>query len=322
MSQSLSPVDYQLGSLKTSFGPNQTNARIFLYSIPVFVIVGIVLLLAGFDKDYLRDSLAFIGGGLFMFLVAAGMYFGYRAQLKMGVEAYDEGFVFTNWRNKRYVCRWDNVTEVYELITYREGGRMGPISWTYWIYQTNAPRIKLSNAIQNIQGLGLIIQSEVKQRLLPQLAETYQAGGTVNFGPKLSLSQQGIISGKKTLPWDEVANIEFSKKLKSVRVYQKGKRRPWLAIIHSKVANYAILQAFVNEVIGPKSQGEQPAALDQDVPQTAFPRGSIGDLSVRIGYDVRELLMAGYSMEEIHGILRGEYDVQELLKRKPRKRSR
>jgi hypothetical protein len=322
MSQSLSPEGYQLGSLKTSFGPNQTNAKIFLFSMPVFVIVGIVLLLAGFDKDYLRDSLAFIGGGLFMFLVAAGMYFGYRAQLKMGVEVYDEGFIFADWRNRCHLCRWDNVTEVYELITYRESGTMGPISWTYWIYQTDGPRIKLSNGIQNIQGLGLIIQSEVKKRLLPRLIETYQSGDTMNFGPKLSLSQQGVISGKKTLAWDEVAKIDFSKKLKMVRVYQKGERRPWLTLIHSRVANYAVLQALVNEVIGPKPQGEQPVALDQDVPQTAFPRGSIGDLSVRIGYDVRELLMAGYSIEEIHGILRGEYDVQELLRRKPGKRSR
>ena len=37
MSQPLSPADYQLGSLKASFGSNQTNAKIFLYSIPEMI---------------------------------------------------------------------------------------------------------------------------------------------------------------------------------------------------------------------------------------------------------------------------------------------
>jgi hypothetical protein len=46
-------------------------------------------------------------------------------------------------------------------------------------------------------------------------------------------------------------------------------------------------------------------------------KGGIGDISGRIEYDVRELLMQGYSMPEIHGIIRGEYTVQELLKMKP-----
>jgi len=50
---------------------------------------------------------------------------------------------------------------------------------------------------------------------------------------------------------------------------------------------------------------------------TGFPQGGIGNISARIGYDVRELLMQGYSMPEIHGIMRGEYTVHELLEMKP-----
>jgi hypothetical protein len=44
---------------------------------------------------------------------------------------------------------------------------------------------------------------------------------------------------------------------------------------------------------------------------------SIGDVSAKIGYDVRELYRAGYTDQDIQGIVRGDYTVQELLQRKP-----
>ena len=54
-------------------------------------------------------------------------------------------------------------------------------------------------------------------------------------------------------------------------------------------------------------------------PARPLPSGSIGDVSVRIGYDVRDLYMAGYTTEEINGILNGEYSLEELLERGPLK---
>jgi hypothetical protein len=48
-----------------------------------------------------------------------------------------------------------------------------------------------------------------------------------------------------------------------------------------------------------------------------YSSGGIGNLSARIGYDVRELLMQGYSPREIGGVTLGEYTLQELLSHKP-----
>lgn len=45
--------------------------------------------------------------------------------------------------------------------------------------------------------------------------------------------------------------------------------------------------------------------------------GGIGDLSVRLGYDIRDVWMAGYSDEQINGVLAGEYTLSELWKMKP-----
>jgi hypothetical protein len=46
----------------------------------------------------------------------------------------------------------------------------------------------------------------------------------------------------------------------------------------------------------------------------------MGEISVRIGYDVRDLYMEGYTREDINGILRGEYDLEALRRRGPAKK--
>jgi hypothetical protein len=45
---------------------------------------------------------------------------------------------------------------------------------------------------------------------------------------------------------------------------------------------------------------------------------TIGDWCIALGgYDVRELLMDGYTIPQLHGILRNEYTLEELRKMKP-----
>jgi hypothetical protein len=211
------------------------------------------------------------------------------------------------------------VTEVYESIIYRDPRRRtGIIGRRCTVYQTDGQRIKLGVAIQNSNSLGLTVQAEVCKRLLPRAIETYKAGGTVAFGPEITLSQQGLASGQKMLPWSAVAHIKFGR-WRGVRISQRGKRRPWKSIMHSRIANYLVLREML-EVINLKPQGEQLAGSirkEDSGSGTGLPRGGIGNISARIGYDVRELLMQGYSMPEIHGIMRGEYTVHELLKMKP-----
>jgi len=45
--------------------------------------------------------------------------------------------------------------------------------------------------------------------------------------------------------------------------------------------------------------------------------GTIGDLSIRLGFDVRDIWMAGYSDEQINGVLIGEYSLNELWEMEP-----
>lgn len=44
---------------------------------------------------------------------------------------------------------------------------------------------------------------------------------------------------------------------------------------------------------------------------------SIGEKSVALGYDWRDLKVAGYTDKQINGVLRGEYTLDDLFKMKP-----
>ena len=45
--------------------------------------------------------------------------------------------------------------------------------------------------------------------------------------------------------------------------------------------------------------------------------GSIGGLSVRLSYDIRDIWMAGYSDEQINAVMLGEYTLNELWEKEP-----
>lgn len=56
---------------------------------------------------------------------------------------------------------------------------------------------------------------------------------------------------------------------------------------------------------------------DPKSPQKPRPSG-IGGISAAIGYDVRDLLVEGYTMEQIYEVVDGKITLDELFKQKPK----
>ena len=90
------------------------------------------------------------------------------------------------------------------------------------------------------------------------------------------------------------------------------------------VGSIFFLQGEVNTPKLDLSDWIKPHAKQtQDQPSASgFPYGSVGDVSSQIGYDVRDLLMAGftrseiasYSNEQIMGVIDGRLTLAELRK--------
>ncbi len=322
------PKTCELGTLKTAYENNPAHAKNLLGFIILFGLAGAVMLIIGIGQSHPRDRLLPAGGGLLLLFVGAKLFFDFRSRLNVSAAVYEAGFMFTNRRKQRIACRWDAVTEVYETITYSGSSRNRRQRWRrYTVHQIEGQPIKLDNAIMRVRKLGKTIQDEVNNRLLPQALERYKAGKTVMFGPQIGLSQQGIACGQKLLSWEQTAEIRFTSQ-GSLEIKQKGSKKAWRTVFHPKIANYPTLKAMINRVVeqNPPSMqppirgaGQKPAKVAS---RDGFsPAGSIGDLSARLGYDVRELMMAGYTLQQIYGVSEGEYTLQELLQSKPKGRA-
>ncbi len=72
---------------------------------------------------------------------------------------------------------------------------------------------------------------------------------------------------------------------------------------------------------GPKENLQEEPKGKRHSPATGWPPGSIGDMSVRLGYDVRDLKMAGYSDDEIDQVLSGQRTLDDLLSSPPLRKS-
>lgn len=83
---------------------------------------------------------------------------------------------------------------------------------------------------------------------------------------------------------------------------------------HCSTCFYDPLDGHKPHLILEKNQAaaEKPAA-------SGWPPGSVGDVSARLGYDVRDLKMAGFGDDEIDQVLYGQRTLEDLLRSKPGK---
>jgi hypothetical protein len=314
--QRSSPATEGLGSLQASYGSSRENAALLVIAVAACALGGLVLLGVGLTRDTMRELVVLSGGGVLALLLGGLLLFIYRREGRAGIDVFDQGFVYTDRRRRRLVARWDDVAEVYEMpIYHRPERRSGVVGAKYTVHLADGRQFKLGVSIQDIRSFGATLKAEVNQRLLPQAIDTYKAGRSVSFGPKLSLHRESVTCDGEKLPWREVSGIDLRE---GAKIGQVGQRRPWQSVPSWDLANKSVLKDLLRAIELRPEGRELPGTLKAEAPMDKKPGGAgIGNISARIGYDVRELLMLGYSMEEIHGIERGEYDVRELLSRKP-----
>ena len=144
MNQNSASENYQLGNPKASYGPNRENTIFLLIGISLCAVGGLVLPVVGFGQSYIRDRVILPAGGLLLLLIGVRLYFVYQSQRRIGVEVYADGFVLTDRRNQRHLCRWDDVTEVYEMLILRDPARPGR---TPLVFAVNAGYVRMTKLL-------------------------------------------------------------------------------------------------------------------------------------------------------------------------------
>lgn len=143
------------------------------------------------------------------------------------------------------------------------------------------------------------------------LWERCEAGETLHFGDQVWLDRDTLFLAGQQVPLNTInpLSLDESGNLVVVRI---GTREPWLVVPTADLENIGPLLEVVNRLV-------EAVPYIQRRSVTGWPPASVGDLSARIGCDVRDLWMAGYSDDQIRTVLSGERSLDELLKSAPQK---
>ncbi len=248
--------EFDMGASVGAFENRQGYANDLLGFIVLFAVVGLVGIVLGVMQDHARDKIVAIGGGILFLGFAAWQLYLFLGRRKMGIELFQEGFVFTNEKGQELPCRWDEISEVYEKVVYKNAARRIGARWGYTIHKSNGEKIKFFNSIEDIYGFGSILKGKVAANLLPLMEEMYHSGKSVSFGSKLGFNRQGIISDQKTLAWNQIDALVFPHD--SLEVYQKSSKRLWTYVPHSYIANYSIFKGFLEKIVESMPESERP----------------------------------------------------------------
>jgi hypothetical protein len=136
-----------------------------------------------------------------------------------------------------------------------------------------------------------------------------EAGESVLFGPGVALERERLIVADSEIPLNTLQPLLLNDQGVIV-VQQIGAPDPLLTIDTVDLVDVDLLLETANRLIPQAAHPQRPSV-------TGWSPGSLGDVSARIGYDVRDLRLMGYSDEQIRGVSQGAYTVEDLLKRRP-----
>jgi hypothetical protein len=243
-----------LGTPKASFkgksemGVGMTVMVIFGFLAALFVFIGIALYSS-------RQNASALIGGIVMAVVLLILgyvtlyYFGLRFR-GLSVQVYEDRLVRSKG-SKTETLRWDEIRAVFQSITNIERyGQVVNTLHTYTIETTDGRTLKFSNEIVDIHSLGQIIQTEVTNRLVPKMMQSFNSGETVSFGT-FSLNKQGITQGKKSLEWAEIEGAQIDNGV--VTFKKQGKWFNWTRVPADKIPNLPTFLTLIDHMVGVKA---------------------------------------------------------------------
>ncbi len=229
----------QLGSLLGEFGWNKGRAK---------AVLGIWIFMFFIS---LPLSLIFVGlPGLIL-----SIYFSYRSFQRLKgtnpvILVYQQGLIDCR-KGTPAVIRFDEIKELFLSVVRTNGVR----NYIVTLETQNVGKLKIDEHVANIEGLKVLIEEQIIQIKLPALIANYRQGNAIEFG-QLTLTQEGLLAGKRMLPWSEFESVDVKRSYKSVYlfIYQKGSKKEWCCFSRDYFPNLALFFAFINYITSTQGQ--------------------------------------------------------------------
>jgi hypothetical protein len=245
------PLDHPLGPHVDRFEVRKGYLILGSAICAATALIAIAVPIFGFiygDKEVrslaLCSALALILLGLSAYLITHVL-----RHVDLHVDFHRDGFVIL--RSEKYMeCRWHEIVKTWykERTAFDMAGQLGEDlegKHALTIQRTDGVRLKLTAYLSDFEAVVESILEISKPYLLSAALKSYRNGETVDFD-RMSVSQHGIMNGKKLLSWDDFGSI----KIESGRVFVRRRhgRLAWFGIPAHKVANAHVLVDFVSEV--------------------------------------------------------------------------
>ena len=227
---------------------------------------------------------------------------------RLSVFVYTEGLIYTKGRAEAILWSqmeriWKDVSIVGKDVVWR----------SCTIRRSDDALFVFTNELLDLAALGMRLEAEVTQRLLPRAMASYRAGGPVVFD-EIAISARGIgvKPGRKLLTWDEFERLDLDEK--EVSIYKKGEASVWATVKAARVPNIAVLKALMLSIKRETYYRQMPHIIAYNAGLAV----SFGALSIGVqGIDIDN----GKNMlpwSDIAGIGVGEDEV--IIKRKSSER--
>lgn len=172
---------------------------------------------------------------------------------KKSAVIFTNGFAYSDSKGVQ-TWRWEQVEEITaNIVRHYALGLLTGTSQTYTLRKSSGESLVLNESLKDIESFYHHLENSTLKRRYQRLAESYNHGNTVTFGPVHIGKQLGIQIGTKNYPWDEIEQVVINKGILSI----KKKNGGW----HSKantpageIPNLHILLSVINQIIGLKAE--------------------------------------------------------------------
>lgn len=232
-----------LGEPTAEFTVSGWRPILHLLAAPAATLIGLALTVAPFLL-----LLRFQGGlikvtVLGVFLAVAGVVLAVRAvrNWKARVLVYPEGLIYFR-SGKAVAVFFDQIQTLWRKQSEGHWAHVSQGALSYTVESADGAKVDFTDYLPNVEELGRILQRETLPHLLPAALLAFNAGGRRYYGP-VGIGREGLINGKKTLPWDQLGEVKFDDN--KITITQQGRRRKWLSASLSEVPNAHIMREVI-----------------------------------------------------------------------------
>jgi hypothetical protein len=142
------------------------------------------------------------------------------------VVRYRDGLAYRTHGPEVSVCRWDEVAAIQSNVSIDFSAHLAfPLAFhEYTLVKHTGDKLLLDDGLKEIEPLIAAVKAAVFARIGPPLAQRYQQGELLTFGPVTVQRQNGLQLAGKRYAWDAIQDIRVEDGLLKVtlRAGQKG----------------------------------------------------------------------------------------------------